>query len=89
MPFCTLVEFEWDESSGREQFTDLTGAGWRKSSFSSGNGGACVEVAIVPGAAAGGGSLVALRDSKNPAGPALVFTADEWRAFLRGVRSAH
>jgi Domain of unknown function (DUF397) len=66
---------------------DLTGAAWRKSSFSSGNGGACVEVAIVPGATEGGGGrLVALRDSKNPAGPALIFTADEWRAFTLGVR---
>jgi len=67
---------------------DLTGAAWRKSSFSSGNGGACVEVAIVPGVTEDGGSLVALRDSKNPAGPALVFTPDEWRAFLSGVRGA-
>jgi Domain of unknown function (DUF397) len=67
---------------------DLTGASWRKSSFSSGNGGACVEVAIVPGATGDGGRVVALRDSKDPAGPALVFTADEWRAFLSGVRGA-
>jgi hypothetical protein len=67
---------------------DLTGAAWCKSSFSSGNGGACVEVAIVPGATGAIGRLVALRDSKDSAGPALVFTADEWRAFLVGVRSA-
>ena len=65
---------------------DLTGATWRKSSFSGGNGGACVEVAIVPGATEGSGGAVALRDSKDPAGPALVFTADEWRAFTSGVR---
>jgi hypothetical protein len=65
---------------------DQTGATWCKSSFSSGNGGACVEVAIVPGATAGGGSLVALRDSKNPAGPALLFTPGEWREFTRAVR---
>jgi hypothetical protein len=65
---------------------DLTGAAWRKSSFSSGNGGACVEVAILPGASEGGGRLVALRDSKDPAGPALVFTPDEWQAFIAGVR---
>ena len=65
---------------------DLTGAAWRKSSFSSGNGGACVEVAIVPGTTEGGSSLVALRDSKDPAGPALVFSRDEWRAFTRTVR---
>jgi hypothetical protein len=67
---------------------DLTGAAWRKSSFSSGNGGACVEVAIVPGATGASGRVVALRDSKDPGGPALVFTPDEWRAFLCGVRGA-
>jgi hypothetical protein len=65
---------------------DLTGAVWRKSSFSSGNGGACVEVAIVPGATEDSGSLVALRDSKNPAGAALLFTPGEWREFTRAVR---
>jgi uncharacterized protein DUF397 len=65
---------------------DLTGAAWRKSSFSSGNGGACVEVAIVSRATEGGRTLVALRDSKDPNGPALVFTPDEWRTFLSGLR---
>jgi hypothetical protein len=65
---------------------DLTGAAWRKSSFSSGNGGACVEVAIIPGATEDSGSLVALRDGKNPAGPALLFTPGEWREFTRTVR---
>ena len=65
---------------------DLTGAAWRKSSFSSGNGGACVEVAIVPGGTEDGGSLVALRDSKDPAGPALAFAPEEWRAFIASVR---
>jgi Domain of unknown function (DUF397) len=64
---------------------DLTGAAWRKSSFSSGNGGACVEVAILPGATEGGGGLVALRDSKDPDGPALVFTPYEWQGFLADV----
>jgi hypothetical protein len=55
---------------------DLDRADWRSSSRSSGNG-ACVEVAAVAG-------LVAVRDSKNVPGPALVFTPHEWRAFLRG-----
>jgi len=60
---------------------DVTHAVWRKSSYSSGNGGACVEVARnLP-------DLVAVRDSKNPEGPALVFTPQEWRAFLDGVRA--
>ena len=53
---------------------------WRKSSFSSANGGACVEVAgNLPG-------MVAVRDSKAPGGPVLVFTAAEWRAFAAGVK---
>jgi Domain of unknown function (DUF397) len=55
-------------------------ADWRKSSHSGDNGGNCVEVARnLPGA-------VAVRDSKNPEGPKLVFTPDEWRAFAAGVR---
>ena len=60
---------------------DVTRAVWRKSSYSSGNGGQCVEVARNLA------DLVAVRDSKNPAGPALVFTPQEWRAFLDGVRA--
>ena len=59
---------------------DLTGAKWRKSSFSSGNGGACVEVAgNLPG-------VVAVRDSKDPDGPVLVFSPGEWEAFGAGVK---
>jgi len=49
---------------------------WRKSSYS-GNGN-CVEVAV-PGAG------MAVRDSKDPKGPALHFTADAWTAFVTGV----
>ncbi|MGA8459737.1 MAG: DUF397 domain-containing protein [Streptosporangiaceae bacterium] len=60
---------------------DLTNAEWRKSSFSGSNGGGCVEVARnLPG-------VVAVRDSKDRQGPALVFAPDEWRAFLDGVRA--
>ncbi len=58
---------------------DLTSAAWRKSSYSSNNGN-CVEVARnLPGA-------VAVRDSKDPDGPALVFTAEAWRAFVASAR---
>ena len=56
---------------------DLTRAEWRKSSYSSGNG-QCVEIAFV-------GEAVAMRDSKDPTGPALVFTPGEFSAFVRGV----
>jgi hypothetical protein len=56
-------------------------AQWRKSSYSGSNGGGCVEVADnLPG-------IVAVRDSKDPDGPNLVFSPDEWRAFTAGVRS--
>ena len=59
---------------------DLNSAEWRKSSYSGGNGGDCVEVARnLPG-------VVALRDSKDPGGPVLVLTAGQWRAFLSGAR---
>ncbi len=56
---------------------DLTGATWFKSTRSA-NNGQCVEVAFVDGD-------VAVRDSKNPTGPALVFSASEWSAFIAGV----
>lgn len=64
---------------------DLTGARWRKSSYSGSNGGTCVEVASVMGAGLAG--VVAVRDSKDPQGPVLVFTPDEWRVFAAGVKA--
>jgi hypothetical protein len=56
-------------------------ADWRKSSFSGSPDKTCVEVAKL---AAG---LVAVRDSKDPAGPMLVFTRAEWAAFVSGVHA--
>ncbi len=53
---------------------------WRASSYSSPQGGNCVEVADLPDGRA-------VRDSKNPTGPALVFTAAEWVAFTADVRA--
>ena len=64
---------------------DLSHAEWRGSPGSDSDG-ACVEVAIVPGGTEASGGAVALRDSKNPTGPALLFTPDEWREFTRAVR---
>jgi len=58
---------------------DLSHAAWHKSSYSN-NGGACVEVATnLP-------RLVAVRDSKDPSGPSLVFSAASWRAFIRVMK---
>ena len=53
---------------------------WRKSSYSGNQGGNCVEVAELPDGGA------AVRDSKDPDGPVLHFTAAEWAAFVAGVR---
>ncbi|MFY1700343.1 DUF397 domain-containing protein [Micromonospora sp. WMMA1923] len=59
---------------------DLTGARWRTSTRSSGNGGNCVEVADnLP-------DLVAVRDSKDPTGPALTFSPATWHTFLTHLK---
>jgi hypothetical protein len=60
----------------------VTGVGWRKSSYSSaGSQGSCVEVARYgPGA-------VAVRDSRDPGGPRLVFTPANWQAFTGQVKA--
>jgi hypothetical protein len=56
---------------------DLSRADWRTSTRSSGNGN-CVEVAAVSG-------RIAVRDSKDRPGPALVFGPAAWAAFVAGV----
>ncbi|MEV6320779.1 DUF397 domain-containing protein [Nocardia sp. NPDC051787] len=53
---------------------DLSTAKWFKSTRSGGDKN-CVEVAFLAN------DLVGVRDSKNPSGPALVFTSAEWSAF--------
>ena len=50
---------------------------WHTSSYSCGNG-VCVQVAPAPG-------RVRVRDSKNPAGPALAVPTPAWRAFLTSL----
>ncbi|MCM2577556.1 DUF397 domain-containing protein [Streptomyces meridianus] len=59
---------------------ELRTAFWRKSSYSNGEGGNCIEVADgFPG-------VVPVRDSKDPDGPALAFPADSWASFVTAVR---
>ena len=53
--------------------------GWVKSSFSSPNGN-CVELAELPH-----GEGIAVRNSRDPQGPALVYTRQEIEAFVRGA----
>ncbi|MFW6694743.1 DUF397 domain-containing protein [Streptomyces sp. MAR4 CNX-425] len=56
---------------------------WHKSSYSD-NGGQCIEVAANLVAARG---VVPVRDSKDPSGPVLDFTADAFASFVAGVKA--
>ncbi len=58
---------------------DLNNATWRKSTYSGGNGGNCVEMAELPD------GTRAVRDSKDPSGPVLMFSPAEWRTFTAAV----
>jgi hypothetical protein len=80
---------------------DLTHARWRKSTYSSANG-QCVEVAHVPAqwrksthSSANGACIevahlpeaFAVRDSKDPAGPKLIFNRRAWTAFIESAKT--
>jgi hypothetical protein len=75
----------WRKSSrsGSDQgeCVEVAHATWRKSTHSADSSGQCVEVAGVVG-------LVAVRDSKNPDGPILTFSAGAWHALLTDLKSA-
>jgi hypothetical protein len=59
---------------------DIAGASWRRP-WSGSNGGACLETATLPG------GRVAVRQSTDPAGPALIFEPGEIRAFIEGAKA--
>ncbi|MFD4693767.1 MULTISPECIES: DUF397 domain-containing protein [unclassified Streptomyces] len=65
-----------DNGVPADSLTDVT---WMKSHHSNPSGN-CVEMALLPG------GDVAVRNSRHPQGPALVYTEAEVRAFLAGVR---
>jgi hypothetical protein len=60
---------------------DIPRVKWRKSSYSSNNGGACVEVCT------SGPDAVAVRDSKDREGPVLGFTPEAWSVFVQGIKN--
>jgi len=73
---------------------DLSRIEWRKSSRSGGNGGNCVEIAPTRRTSSHVGDFVevasverviAVRDSKSPDGPVLVFAPHTWRAFTASL----
>jgi hypothetical protein len=60
---------------------ETIGPRWHKSSYSGNGGGNCVEVTTsLPG-------VVAIRDSKNPDGPVLTVSRDEWARFISRLRA--
>jgi len=61
----------------------LRRARWVKSTYSGPTGGNCVEVASL--SLSPGEGLVAVRDSRRPAGPALLFGTGQWAAFVAAV----
>jgi hypothetical protein len=61
------------------QATSIEGVVWRKS-LSSNPSGNCVELARLPG------GDIAVRNSRHPAGPALIYTTAEITAFIQGAR---
>ncbi|MFD7867107.1 DUF397 domain-containing protein [Streptomyces sp. NPDC059783] len=80
---------------------DLSAAAWHKSSYSDGSGGNCLEMGTwrksTYSDASGGNCLevrdghpdiVPVRDSKATDGPALVFRAAAWSAFVSGLKGA-
>jgi Domain of unknown function (DUF397) len=62
--------------------TELSGAQWRKSSYSNGQAN-CVEVAALGGEC----PSVAVRDSKRPGGASLIFSKESWRRFTEAVET--
>jgi hypothetical protein len=60
---------------GKKPKLDLSDAQWLSSTQGVGD----VQIAFVEG-------YVAMRDGRNPEGPALIFTPAEWRAFVLGAR---
>lgn len=72
-------EHAMPQREGRECATST----WRRSSHSNTQGNQCVEVAAF-------GDRIALRDSKNPDGPVLLFSRTEWKEFIQHLgRSAN
>ncbi|MEU7150634.1 DUF397 domain-containing protein [Streptomyces sp. NPDC045470] len=57
----------------------MSHAAWPRSSYSSNEGGECVEISTTL-------DRVHVRDSKDPQGPQLAFTVAAWADFLLGVR---
>ncbi|MER7683659.1 DUF397 domain-containing protein [Streptomyces sp. NPDC097610] len=65
---------------------NTTELAWFKSSYSTNEGGACLEIATPTTTPTTTPSTIHIRDSKNLTGPTLTITPTSWTAFLRTVR---
>lgn len=72
-------EVQMSEAYNGMPSLELQDAQWRKSALSSAQGN-CVEVAKLPG------GEIAMRNSRHPEGPALIFTPSEFEAFVQGAK---
>jgi hypothetical protein len=80
MPINSAINPPADLAVGAASHLSPSVLTWRRSSFSRGADKTCVDVAFAAGE-------VAVRDSKDPAGPVLRFSPREWEVFLLGVRN--
>ncbi|MET8141290.1 DUF397 domain-containing protein [Sphaerisporangium sp. NPDC005288] len=69
-----------NEISNGVAATALSGVRWRKSVYSNPSGN-CVELAELPG------GEVAVRNSRHPSGPALIYSRGEIAAFIQGAKN--
>lgn len=75
-----VIEAQIGQPANGIPTTHLPPLAWRKSRRSNPSGN-CVELAQLPG-----GKRVAVRNSRHPDGPALIYTLEEIAAFIHGVR---
>jgi len=68
-----------DEARNGMPAKDLRDATWRKSRHSNSQG-TCVELAGLPG------GEIAVRNSRHPDSPALIYSPEEMDAFIRGAK---
>jgi hypothetical protein len=78
-PFTTFQEAEMHKVYNGMPATELDGVVWRKSRRSNSKGN-CVELAELPG------GDVAVRNSRHPGGPALIYTHAEMEALVLGAK---
>ncbi|WP_328687543.1 DUF397 domain-containing protein [Streptomyces caniferus] len=80
---ATWIKSSYSDANGGDCVEFTRDFAWTKSSYSEGNGGECIEFSRALTQAHG---LVPVRDSKDPDGPALVFPAAGWSAFVGAVK---